>query len=276
MTPATPATIHKTHTVQTKLRMRLAASIVSCAFAFGGSCALAFAGSCALAFAADPPADLTRRVAARETITEAARSRYMYRQSVRVEDFHPNGIKAGEYGEVREIIFLADGTRSEREVKKPWNRLVRIKLTDEDFRDLREVQPMLLTKDTLFIYETKYKGEEEIDGIDCWLLSVRPRQILEGMRLFDGMLWIDKRDHSIIRSEGQAVPQIRTSKNDNLFPHFTTLRKKIDGEHWFPVKTYGDDILHFRTGSERMRIIVEYADYKRFGSESTIRFEPPK
>lgn len=240
----------------------LAASIVAC---------------CAPLFAADdPPADLVKRVAARETLTEAARSRYMYKQSVRVEDFHPNGIKAGEYGEVREIIFLEDGKRSERELKKTWNRLVRMKLTPEDFRDLREVQPMLLTKDTLFIYETKYKGEEDVDGIDCWLLSVRPRQILEGQRLFEGMLWIDKRDDSIVRSEGQAVPQIRSTKNENLFPHFTTIRRKVDGQHWFPVKTFGDDVLHFRTGSERMRIIVEYSDYKRFGSESTIKFEGEK
>jgi hypothetical protein len=226
--------------------------------------------------AADPPPDLVKRVAARESLTEAARSKYMYKQSVRVEDFHPNGIKAGEYGEVREIIFLEDGKRSEREVKKPWNRLARIKLTPEDFRDLREVQPMLLTKETLFIYETKYKGEEEVDGVDCWLLSVRPRQILEGQRLFEGMLWIDKSDDSIIRSEGQAVPQIRSTKDENLFPHFTTLRRKVDGQHWFPVKTFADDELHFRTGSQRMRIIVEYADYKRFGSESTIRFESGK
>jgi hypothetical protein len=226
--------------------------------------------------AAEPPADLAKRVAARETLTEAARSRYTYRQTVRVEDFQPNGIKAGEYGEVREIVFLEDGKRSERELKKPWNRLVRIKLTPEDFRDLRDVQPMLLTKDTLFIYETKYKGEEEVDGIDCWLLAVRPRQILEGQRLFDGILWIDKRDDSIIRSEGQSVPQIRSTKNENLFPHFTTVRHKIDGQHWFPVKTFGDDMLHFRSGSERMRIIIDYADYKRFGSESTIRFETDK
>ncbi len=200
----------------------------------------------------------------------------MYKQSVRVEDFQPSGVKAGEYGEVREVIFLEGGKRTEREVKKAWNRLVRIQLTDEDFRDLRDVQPMLLTKDTLFIYETKFKGEEMMDGLDCWLLQVRPRQILEGMRLFEGVLWISKNDFAIIRSEGQAVPQIRTTKSENLFPHFTTLRQKIDGEHWFPVKTWGDDVLHFRSGSERMRIVIDYANYKRFGADSTIKFETEK
>lgn len=225
----------------------------------------------------EPPENLARRVAEKESATEAARSRYMYKQTVKIEDFDPKkGGKTGEYSEVREVIFLPDGKRVEQEVKKPSDRLVWIKLKEEDFRDLREVQSLLLTKETLFMYETKYRGEETIDGIDCWLLQVRPRQILEGQRLFDGTLWIDKKDFSTIRSEGQAVPQIRSTKEENLFPHFTTLRLKVDGEHWFPAKTFGDDVLHFKTNSLRIRMQIEYANYRKFGSESTITFDPPK
>ena len=52
-----------------------------------------------------------------------------------------------------------------------------------------------------------------------------------------------------MRLEGQAVPQIRTTKTENLFPRFTTIRKPIDGRHWFPVYTYADDTLEFRTGA---------------------------
>lgn len=253
-------TAHNAKTVQTKL------FTLCCLIVASGSLA-------AFGQANEPPADLVRRVAERETATQAARLQYLYRQTVRVEDFRANGTKAGEYGEVRDVIFLADGKREEQVIKKPWNRLTMIQMTDEDFRDIRDVQPMLLTRDTLFIYESKYKGEEAVDGVDCWLLQVRPRQILAGQRLFDGLLWVDKRDFSIVRSEGQAVPQIRTSKSENLFPHFTTLRRKVDGEHWFPVKTYGDDTLYFRTGPQRIRLIIEYANYRRFGSESTIDFE---
>ena len=40
--------------------------------------------------------------------------------------------------------------------------------------------------------------------------------------------------------EGKAVPEIRTMKSENLFPHFTTLRRPADGDLWFPVKTYAD------------------------------------
>ena len=168
------------------------------------------------------------------------------------------------------------GERTENAVGKPVNQLQRIKLTDEDFRDLRDVQPMLITKESLFLYDRKYRGEDLIDGIACWLLEIRPKQVLAGQRLFDGTLWIDQRDFSTIRSEGQAVPQIHTLKEENLFPRFTTIRQKIDGEHWFPVKTLGDDILPFRTGPQRIRLSIDYRDYQKFEASSKIIFTEQK
>jgi hypothetical protein len=65
------------------------------------------------------------------------------------------------------------------------------------------------------------------------------------------------------------VPQIRTTRTENLFPRFTTLRKAIDGKHWFPIYTYADDTLHFKTGPQRERLRISYSNYKRFGAEST-------
>ena len=112
-----------------------------------------------------------------------------------------------------------------------------------------------------------------MDGVDCYVIQIRPRQILQGQRLFDGMLWVAKLDYSIIRSEGEAVPQVRTLKNENLFPHFTTLRQKVEGDFWFPVTTYGDDTLYFRTGPQRMRLVIRYSDYKKFGADSKITFK---
>src|SRR5512142_2079190 len=92
--------------------------------------------------ASEPPADLARRVSDRETSTERERAHYTYRQTVLVQDY------AGEYREVRDIVFSPSGERSEVVVARPRNTLVRLRMTDEDFRDLREVQPMLLTGDT--------------------------------------------------------------------------------------------------------------------------------
>lgn len=221
----------------------------------------------------DPPADLVRRVAVRETETARQQSNYTYRQSVTIEEFDGHGVKSGDYREVRDIIFSPKQERTEQMLGKPSNTLTRLKLTEEDFRDIREVQPFLMTSEQAFLYETRFRGEETMDGVDCWAIQIRPRQILDGQRLFDGMLWVSKQDYSIIRSEGEAVPQIRTLKSENLFPHFTTLRQKVEGGFWFPVTTYGDDTLYFRTGPQRIRLVIRYSDYKKFGADSKITFK---
>jgi len=197
----------------------------------------------------------------------------MYRQSVTIEELTERGSRLGQYREIRDIIFSPAQERTEQMVGKPSSTLSRLKLTEEDFRDIREVQPFLLTRDERFLYDTTYRGEETVDNVDCFVVQVRPRQILQGQRLFDGMVWVAKTDYSIIRSEGQAVPQIVTSKNENLFPRFTTLRRKVEGGFWFPDTTYADDTLDFRGGPQRIRLTIRYSDYRKFGADSKITFE---
>jgi hypothetical protein len=217
----------------------------------------------------DPPANLAKLVAHRETETEAERNDYTYRQTVTIEELDNNGGARGQYREVRDIIFSPKHERTEQLIGKPQNSLKNLIMTGEDFRDVREIQPLVLTESQLWNYETKLRGEENVDGVDCWVLQVRPRQILEGQRFFDGMLWVDQKEYNIVRMQGQAVPQIRTMKSENLFPRFTTIRKPIDGKHWFPIYTYADDTLQFRTGPQRERLRIAFSDYKRFGAEST-------
>ena len=232
--------------------------------------ALAFPG---LTAADDPPANLTRLIAARETETAQAQSNYTYRQTVTLDEMNSSGFIQGTYREVRDIIFSPAAERTERMAGKPFATLTHLKLTEEDFRDMREVQPFLLTKDQAFLYETQFRGEETMDSVDCFVVQIRPRQILDGQRLFDGMLWVSKKDYSVIRSEGQAVPQIHTLKSENLFPHFTTLRQKVEGDYYFPVLTYGDDTLYFRGGAQRVRLSIRYSEYHRFGSDSKIIYD---
>ena len=206
-----------------------------------------------------------------ESETRAVRDDYTYRQTVVLAELDAHGGPAGQYREVRDVIFSPTHERIEQMIGQPLIDLRRLVLTDEDFHDIRDIQPFVMTEDQLWNYETKFRGDEKIDGVDCWVLRVRPRQILEGQRLFDGMLWIDKKDYSIVRLEGQAVPQIRSTKSENLFPRFTTLRELIDGQHRFPVYTYADDTLAFRNGLQRVRMTIRYANYKRFAADSVMR-----
>ncbi len=224
----------------------------------------------------EAPEDLARIVARKESASAAARLQYTYRQKVFIQEFDNRNLPAGHYEEVRDVIFSPEAGRSERFLKGPISRLRRLVLTAEDFRDIREVQPFLFTEDRLWAYETRYRGEEMIDGEPYYLLDVRPRQVFQGQRLFEGLLWIHKQDLAVARSQGIAVPPIFTSGSENLFPSFTTIRAQIDGEHWFPVHTQADDVLPFRNGPIHMRMTIDYSDYRRFGAESTIRYDAPR
>ncbi|HEX3746457.1 MAG TPA: hypothetical protein VHW09_21115 [Bryobacteraceae bacterium] len=217
----------------------------------------------------DPPPNLARLVAHRETETAAERDEYTYRQSFTLQELDDHGAARGEYKEVRDITFSPTHERSEELIGKTTDSLKFLKLTEEDFRDIREIQPLTLSEEQLWNYDTKTRGDETMDGQDCWVLQIKPRQIFEGQRYFDGLLWVDKKGYNIVRLEGRAVPQLYTRGQENLFPRFTTVRKPIDGKHWFATITNADDTLDFRNGPQREKLTIAYTNYKRFSATST-------
>jgi hypothetical protein len=238
--------------------------------------ALIVASGCLLPFAklqaADPPSGLLRKIAERETENGQARENYTYRQSVSLEEFNDRGMITGHYHEVRDIIFSPTRGRYEEVVEPARSTLTRIRLTPQDFADIRNIEPFLLTSDKVSLYEGQYKGEETILGVRCFVEYERPRQILSSQRFFEGTLWVRQSDLTVIQSEGRAVPQINTLNEQNLTPHFTTVRQEVDGKWMFPRETYADDTLFFRDWPQRIRITIRYSDYKRFGAESTVTF----
>jgi hypothetical protein len=221
---------------------------------------------------AEPPAGFLRKIAERETANAHARENYTFRQSVAVQEFDVHGAITGEYGEVRDITFSPQVGRFEKVIVPGHSTLTRVRLTKEDFNDIRNIEPFLLTTENVSLYEGRYEGEETMDGVPCFVIHVRPKQILAGQRFFEGTLWVRQSDLAVTRAEGQAVPQIDNLKEQNLTPHFTTIRREIDGKWFFPVETYSDDTLFFRDFPQRLRTIVRYLNYKKFGAESTITF----
>ena len=83
---------------------------------------------------------------------------------------------------------------------------------------------------------------------------------------------MDDRDFQIVKTEGRSVPDTRKGR-ENLFPKFVTYREQVDGRYWFPTYTRADDFLHFKSGDVRVRIILKYSDYKRFGAKTRITYE---
>ncbi|MGH9555561.1 MAG: hypothetical protein ACRD2Y_07030, partial [Terriglobales bacterium] len=123
-------------------------------------------------------------------------------------------------------------------------------------------------------YAIDYAGQQRVDELTTYVFDIRPRRIEKGRRYFEGRIWVDDLDFQIVKTYGKSVPDIRRGRgNENLFPRFTTWREQIDGKYWFPAYTRADDTLHFSDNDVRIRMIVKYTDYKRFGSKVRITYE---
>src|SRR5579863_795632 len=225
----------------------------------------------ASAFAADlPPEEIIQKFAAKEAAFRKARESYTYRQSVKVEELDGSGNVEGKWEEIQDVTFGPNKQREEKVVYAPMNTL-HLLLTPQDLQDLRSVQPFVLTSDEVGKYDIQYNGKEKLDEINCYKFSVKPKKLLKGERYFEGDIWVDDQDLQIVKTFGKGVGLLKRNE-DNQFPRFETYREQIDGKYWFPTYTRANDTLHFKDSNQRIRMVVKYENYKRFGSESSVTF----
>jgi len=225
----------------------------------------------ASAFAADlPPEEIIQKFAAKEAAFRKARESYTYRQSVKVEELDGSGNVEGKWEEVQDVTFGPNKQREEKVIFAPMNTL-HLLLTPQDLQDLRSVQPFVLTTDEIGKYDITYDGKEKLDDINCYKFSVKPKKLLKGERYFEGDIWVDDQDLQIVKTFGKGVGLLKRNE-DNQFPRFETYREQIDGKYWFPTYTRANDTLHFKDSNQRIRMVVKYENYKRFGSETNITF----
>jgi len=211
-----------------------------------------------------------QRFAAKEKEFKLAREQYTYRQDVRITEVDDGG----EYRQVVDILFDDKGRRTEQVVFAPQTTLQRISMTREDFDDIEKRLPFVLTSDEIPDYNIMYVGQQKEDELNTYVFDISPKTIEKNRRYFEGRIWVDDHDFQIVKTFGKNVPDIRAKKGqENLFPKFATYREQIDGKYWFPTFTKVDDTLHFSNGDVRIREVVKYTNYKRFGSQIKITYD---
>jgi hypothetical protein len=218
------------------------------------------------------PQEIIQRFAAKEKEFKQARDQYTYRQTVKVQTMDGD-TPDGEFQEVFDVLFDDKGRRTQQMVFAPQSTLQRVQMTRQDFQDIETMLPFVLTSDEIPDYSILYVGQQRQDELHCYVFDIAPKQMDRGKRYFQGRIWVDDRDYQIVKTKGKTVPDIRDKGSENLFPGFTTWREQIDGRYWFPTYTRADDTLHFKTGDVRIREIVKYSNYKRFGSNVKITYE---
>ena len=218
--------------------------------------------------------EIVQKFAAKEAEFQEARNNYTYRQTVKLEELDAGGNPTGgKWNLVEDIIFTPEGKRMEKVVYAPVQNLQHILLTPEDERDLRDVQPFVLTTKEIPEYSVSFLGREKIDEVGTYSFSVKPKKIVPGKRYFEGTIWVDDRDLQIVKTYGKGVGELKHgSSKGQAFPRFETYREQIDGKYWFPTYTHADDTLHFANENVRIRMTVRYQDYKKYEGKSTIKY----
>jgi len=213
-----------------------------------------------------PVAEIVKRFSERESEFKRERDNYTYTQAFSIETLDDDNRPDGEYRMTSDIIFTPEGKRYEKVTFAPPDTLRRISMSQQDFDDLRNIQPFVLNTLDLPKYNVTYVGRQQIDELSAYVFDVAPKVIEKKQRYFQGRVWVDDKDLQIVMTDGKAVPDIVTKNNENVFPRFRTYRQNIQEGFWFPVYTRADDYLHFHAGDVHIRMTVRYSNYKRFGS----------
>lgn len=210
--------------------------------------------------------------AANEAAFAKAREVYTYHQTAKIQEYDDNGIPGGKWELVSDIIFEANGRRTEKIARAPMTTLQRIMLSPEDEQDLRNVLPFVLTTNEIDNYFVRYLGRQNADEIPCFVFAVKPKKMESGKRYFTGEIWVDDRDLMIVKTYGRSIGILKKG-TDQQFAKFETFREQVDGKYWFPTYTIANSVLHFKEGGDvRIKLTVKYEDYKQFKSQSTITF----
>lgn len=215
--------------------------------------------------------ELIQKFAGQEEVFKDARNHYTYTQEVIVQTLN-GGTVDGEFRETTDVLYDDQGKRVEKVTYAPQNTLTRIGITKEDYDDFRNRLPFVMTTQDLGQYNILYAGQQRVDELDTYVFDVAPKKVDKdgGPRFFQGRIWVDNRDFQIVKTCGKNVPDIHKRDSENLSPKFVTYRQQVDGQYWFPTYTRADDDLHFRSGDVRIREIVKYTNYKRFGVKTRI------
>jgi hypothetical protein len=207
-----------------------------------------------------PADEIIRRFSANEDVMKKAFDQFSFTQTVRIKEMSD---PAGEFVVVGEMYMKSDGERYDRIVKEPASTLKQTSFTLEDVKTIANLPLFVLTTDQLSNYNLKYEGTEKLDQLNTFIFRVQPKQVLRNRPLFDGVVWVDQQEFTIVKSSGKYVREVVTQGNGLPFSMFDTYRENIQGKYWFPTYTASDDFISQPNGQNLpLHLVVRSTNFQ--------------
>src|SRR5579872_4069629 len=137
-----------------------------------------------------PPEEIIRRFAAKEDEMIRAIRGYTFQKSVRVEEIGPGNKPAGQLEVVTQQRISADGKLFEKPVSRQASTLQYLDLQRGD-SDLVAQAPMFpLSTAMLPKYEITYGGKQQLDDLNVYYFTIKPRALERAHAYFSGVIWV--------------------------------------------------------------------------------------
>jgi hypothetical protein len=203
------------------------------------------------------PEEIIHRFAANEDLFRKIYDTYAVEEHVHIQEMGDDANPGGEYDFTGQIYTKPSGGRYNHILKKPVSTLKRTTVLLEDVQFLTSLPLFVLTTDQLQYYNLNYEGAEQLDQLHTYIFRVKPKRIQRGMRLFDGVVWVDDQDFAVVKSYGQFVTEMAGEGTQLPFKLFETYRENFSQMYWLPTYIRSDDVLVLSKDAEvPLRLVI--------------------
>jgi hypothetical protein len=210
-----------------------------------------------------PESEIIRRFAANEDVMQKEYEAYNFARTIRIEELTDPG---GKFLVSGTVYTKPDGERSLRIEKQAESNLKQTDFTLEDVRIIAQLPLFILTTEEIPNYTFTYAGQDKLDQLNTYVFQVKPKQLSRKRRFFEGAVWVDDRDLTIVKSYGKFISEIAGNGTKLPFTMFETFRENFQDKYWLPTYTRSDDFIeNEKVGELHIRMVIRDTDFKRAG-----------
>jgi hypothetical protein len=215
---------------------------------------------------------IIQKFSANEDMMKQKFDSYDFTQTVRIDELADPG---GKFSVTGEVYTRPDGQRYMRVEKQPESNLKVEMYTLEDVRTISSLPLFLLTSQEIANYNFKYVGQEKLDQLTTYIFQVKPKMLSRKRRFFEGVIWVDDQDLTIVKSYGKLVSELSGNGTALPFTMFETYRENFQGKYWLPTYTSSDDVIKDPDGQEvPVHLVIRSTNFKPHDSEPSPATSP--
>lgn len=188
-----------------------------------------------------PQQEIIQKFAANEDAMEKLYNSATFTEAIRLEELSDPG---GKFTVTGQVYSKPDGGRFWRITQQPQNGLKITRYSLEDVQLMIQLPLFPLTSAEISNYNFLYAGQDKLDEINAYVFQVKPKQLTRQRKFFDGVIWVDDHDLTIVKTYGKFVSEIVTIEDAKLpFTMFETYRENFREKYWLPTYTTSDDFI---------------------------------